>query len=53
MSVVTYTELRPFVARMNEQSGDVASLVPKPKPAEGEEQPVNASDAVVGGSTNA
>ena len=53
VSVVSYTELRPFVARMNEQSGDVASLVPKPKPAEGEEQPVNASDAVVGGSTNA
>ena len=53
VSVVTYPELRPFVARMNEQSGDVASLVPKPKPAEGEEQPVNASDAVVGGSTNA
>lgn len=53
VSVVTYTELRPFVARMNEQSGDVASLVPKPKPAEGAEQPGNASDAVVGGSTNA
>lgn len=55
VSVVTYTELRPFVARMNEQSGDVASLVPrpKPKPADGEEQPVSASDAVVGGSTNA
>ncbi|WP_226351854.1 MULTISPECIES: histidine phosphatase family protein [unclassified Pseudonocardia] len=55
VSVVTYTELRPFVARMNEQSGDVASLVPKPKPkpADGEGQPVSASDAVVGGSTNA
>ncbi|MBP2370379.1 histidine phosphatase family protein [Pseudonocardia parietis] len=48
VSVVAYTELRPFVARMNEQSGDVASLVPKP-PSE-EQAP---SDAVVGGPTNA
>lgn len=47
VSVVTYTELRPFVARMNEQSGDVASLVPKPQ----DDPP--ASEAVVGGSTNA
>lgn len=47
VSVVTYTDLRPFVARMNEQSGDVANLVPKPV----EEK--ESSDAVVGGSTNA
>ena len=55
VSVVTYTELRPFVARMNEQSGDVASLVPKPaddtsEDASGEKA---SSDAVVGGATNA
>ena len=31
VSVVQYTELRPFVARMNEQSGDVASLIPDRK----------------------
>lgn len=48
VSVVTYTELRPFVARMNEQSGDVASLVPKPATEE-----KASSDAVVGGATNA
>ncbi|WP_344023629.1 histidine phosphatase family protein [Pseudonocardia kongjuensis] len=53
VSVVTYTSLRPFVARMNEQSGDVANLVPKP-PEEGSGQDDRAaSDAVVGGSTNA
>ncbi|ANY08035.1 histidine phosphatase family protein [Pseudonocardia sp. HH130630-07] len=50
VSVVSYTELRPFVARMNEQSGDVAGLIPKP-PEEGEA--AGSSDAVVGGSTNA
>lgn len=56
VSVVTYTELRPFVARMNEQAGDVASLVPKPKEPQAEqpgEPAVSRSDAVVGGSTNA
>lgn len=57
VSVVVYTELRPFVARVNEQSGDVAGLIP-PEPeaegsAEGTEAAVSASDAVVGGSTNA
>nr|WP_222131682.1 histidine phosphatase family protein [Pseudonocardia sp. C8] len=48
VSVIAYTALRPFVARMNEQSGDVTSLVPPP-PSEEE----STSDAVVGGSTNA
>jgi probable phosphomutase (TIGR03848 family) len=47
VSVVAYTQLRPFVARMNEQSGDVASLVPKPA------ADAPSSDAVVGGATNA
>ncbi|MFP5022774.1 histidine phosphatase family protein [Pseudonocardia phyllosphaerae] len=67
VSVVTYTELRPFVARMNEQSGDVASLVPPPpkKPAAEDSaedtaessgtgsSAAESSDAVVGGATNA
>jgi len=46
MSVITYTPTRPFVARVNDVGGDVASLIPKPdeKPAE---------EAVVGGSTGA
>ncbi|MET0188255.1 MAG: histidine phosphatase family protein [Pseudonocardia sediminis] len=64
VSVVLYTELRPFVARVNEQSGDVASLIPpEPKPEDAEnadgqktdgDTPVpSPSDAVIGGSTNA
>lgn len=52
MSVVLYTELRPFVARMNEQSGDVASLIPPERKPE-EEDTRSESDAMVGGSTNA
>ncbi|MBW0101391.1 histidine phosphatase family protein [Pseudonocardia sp. KRD291] len=64
VSVVLYTELRPFVARVNEQSGDVASLIP-PEPkadeatddadtaADGGAAAPSASDAVIGGSTNA
>ncbi|GAA4545439.1 histidine phosphatase family protein [Pseudonocardia xishanensis] len=46
ISVITYTPTRPFVARVNDVGGDVASLIPKPdeKPAE---------EAVVGGSTGA
>jgi broad specificity phosphatase PhoE len=61
MSVVVYTRTRPFVARVNDVGGDVASLVPPP-PKEGEEgqgdgapEPAAepSSDAVVGGSTGA
>ncbi|MEQ3554128.1 histidine phosphatase family protein [Pseudonocardia nematodicida] len=60
VSVIAYTALRPFVARMNEQAGDVANLIPPP-PAEngsGEGAPdaapaMSGSDAVVGGATNA
>ncbi|MGY1831135.1 histidine phosphatase family protein [Geodermatophilus sp. SYSU D01180] len=45
ISVVTYTETRPFVVRMNDTGGDVAALLPK----EGEAD----SDAVVGGGAGA
>ena len=45
MSVVTYTETRPFVVRVNDVAGDVAGLIPPKKP-DG-----NGSDAVVGGTT--
>jgi probable phosphomutase (TIGR03848 family) len=49
ISVVQYTQTRPFVVRINDQGGDVAGLVPpEPKPGEDGEQP---SEAVVGGST--
>ena len=47
ISVVTYTETRPFVVRVNDTGGDVAALVPprkRPRRRRGRE-----SDAVVGG----
>jgi probable phosphomutase (TIGR03848 family) len=46
LSVVRYTETRPFVLRINDRGGDLTDVVP-PKPKEGEAS----SDAVVGGST--
>ncbi|MCW0214909.1 MAG: MSMEG_4193 family putative phosphomutase [Pseudonocardia sp.] len=53
ISVVSYTETRPFVGRVNDVGGDVASLIPpKPETKDGEEQEPS-SEAVVGGSTNA
>ena len=50
VSVVTYTETRPFVLRVNDLGGDVADLVP-PEPKPGEEGAEETSEAVVGGST--
>lgn len=58
VSVVRYTETRPFVLRTNDNGGDLAGIVPpppkskfrgKPKRRKGEQS----SDAVVGGSTGA
>jgi probable phosphomutase (TIGR03848 family) len=46
VSVVRYTELRPFVVRMNDVGGSVADLVPAKKPR-GRRK--SSSDAVVGG----
>jgi probable phosphomutase (TIGR03848 family) len=46
ISVVTYTETRPFVARMNDNGGDVAALVPPPRRRR---RGKASSDAVVGG----
>jgi probable phosphomutase (TIGR03848 family) len=52
ISVVLYTETRPFVVRVNDLGGDVADLVPpEPKPEEGSAGSPETSDAVVGGST--
>ncbi|MGY1733141.1 histidine phosphatase family protein [Geodermatophilus sp. SYSU D01045] len=45
ISVVTYTETRPFVVRVNDTGGDVAALLPKERKAD--------SDAVVGGGAGA
>jgi probable phosphomutase (TIGR03848 family) len=42
LSVIHYTETRPFVARVNENAGDLSSIVPPEPPS---------SDAVVGGQT--
>ena len=47
ISVVTYTETRPFVVRVNDTGGDVAALLPPPKRKRRRGTP--ASDAVVGG----
>jgi probable phosphomutase (TIGR03848 family) len=46
ISVVSYTDTRPFVLRMNDTGGDVAALVPPPKRRRGK---AASSDAVVGG----
>jgi probable phosphomutase (TIGR03848 family) len=46
VSVVRYTDTRPFVLRTNDTGGELASIVP-PKPKKGS----RGSDAVVGGST--
>ena len=50
ISVVHYTDTRPFVARVNDLGGDVAGLVP-PKPKRRRKTASRSSDAVVGGGT--
>ncbi len=44
VSIVRYTSRRPFLLRSNDTGGDLASLVPPPKPADGD-----SGDAAVGG----
>jgi hypothetical protein len=44
--VITYTDTRPFVVRMNDAGGDVSALMPPPKRRR--RKPAS-SDAVVGG----
>jgi probable phosphomutase (TIGR03848 family) len=52
ISVVRYTETRPFVSRVNDVGGDVSGLVPPPvKRGRRKRPPAPSSDAVVGGST--
>jgi probable phosphomutase (TIGR03848 family) len=51
ISVVTYTETRPFVVRMNDSGGDVSALVPPKK--KGRRRSRADSDAVVGGGAGA
>lgn len=50
ISVVHYTETRPFVNRVNDLGGDMAGLIPA-KPKRRRKTPARSSDAVVGGST--
>nr|WP_211177511.1 MSMEG_4193 family putative phosphomutase [Pseudonocardia acidicola] len=50
VSVVHYTETRPFVARVNDLGGDLTSLIP-PKPKRRRAPARRSSEAVVGGST--
>jgi probable phosphomutase (TIGR03848 family) len=47
LSVVTYTETRPFVVRVNDTGGDVSALIPPKKKRRGRR--AASSDAVVGG----
>ncbi|HEX5113678.1 MAG TPA: histidine phosphatase family protein [Pseudonocardiaceae bacterium] len=52
VSVVRYTDTRPFVLRVNDTGGDLSGLVPpKPKAKGRSRRTVSSSDAVVGGST--
>ncbi len=54
ISVVRYTETRPFVLRINDNGGDLAGVVPpKPKPKPKRRKGKQSSDAVVGGTTGA
>jgi broad specificity phosphatase PhoE len=46
ISVVSYTDTRPFVVRMNDTGGDVSALLPPPKRTRRRK---SSSDAVVGG----
>ena len=47
VSVVRYTETRPFVLRVNDTGGDVAGLLPPPR--RGRRRRARAGDAPVGG----
>jgi len=51
ISVVTYTETRPFVVRVNDTGGDVSALIPPKK--RGRRRRAPSSEATVGGSTGA
>lgn len=46
ISVITYTDTRPFVVRVNDTGGDVSALIPPPRRRR---RSSKSSDAVVGG----
>jgi broad specificity phosphatase PhoE len=51
ISVVSYTDTRPFVVRVNDTGGDVSALIPPKKKRRGRR--AASSDAVVGGGAGA
>ncbi|SHG25750.1 histidine phosphatase family protein [Streptoalloteichus hindustanus] len=56
VSVVRYTETRPFVLRINDNGGDLSGLVPPKPSSDGAQEGADAartgeSDAVIGGTT--
>ena len=51
VTVIRYTDLRPFVLRTNDTGGDLSGLVPPPKAKRRRSRP--SSDAVVGGGSGA
>jgi probable phosphomutase (TIGR03848 family) len=53
ISVVHYTETRPFVARVNDLGGDLSGLIPPAPKRKRRKAPARSSDAVVGGDTGA
>lgn len=54
VSVVRYTEVRPFVVKVNDTGSDVSGLLPPPEESSEDGESGGArSDAVVGGSTGA
>ena len=53
VTVIRYTDLRPFVLRTNDTGGDLSGLVPAPKAKRRRGKPVSDADAVVGGGAGA
>jgi probable phosphomutase (TIGR03848 family) len=62
LTVIRYTPLRPFLLRLNDTGGGVDDLLPRPKPAggedgsggaDGEHAAAGESDAVIGGGAGA
>jgi probable phosphomutase (TIGR03848 family) len=51
VSIVRYTETRPFVVRSNDHGSDLAGIVPPPPKKTRRKTAAAASDAVIGGST--
>ena len=54
LTVIKYTQLRPFLLRMNDTGGGVEDLIPRePEAGEGDQASEDESDAMVGGGAGA